>query len=202
MKGRFASLLLLLASGQVLGDGPPFAEIAEPVGEAWVQVQLNSYSAVWMKHTGDPSISFGLALLTQPVERPFGSPAEFAAWVRAQKGNNPDPERFETLRNDVAPGGDDRPTCVRYETVVLDKSPGGGEPLRLEIGGLACLHPDAPERYYDAQYSGRTPGSARLSQTLLREGWAFVNSLEFIAPESEEEAPPAETPRPVEREAA
>lgn len=202
MHSRLACLLLFLASGPAFGDGPPFVEVAEPVGETWVQVQHNSYSAVWMKRTGDPSISFGLALLTQPVENPFDSPAAFAAWVRAQKASNPDPERFETLRNDVAPAGADRPTCVRYETVVLDRSPGGGEPLRLEIGGLACIHPQAPDRYYDVQYSGRTPDSARLSRTLLREGWAFVNSIEFIAPESVDEASPAETPRPVEREAA
>jgi hypothetical protein len=180
-----------------LGDGPPFVEIREPRGAEWARVQSNAYSAVWMKRTGKPDISFGLAVLSQQILTVFDSPGAFADWVRTQKAANPAPDRFDTVRNDVSPAGVDRPTCVRYETVVLDRTP-GGRPQRLEIGGLACLHPEAPDRYYDVQYSGRTPDTMRLDATLLREGRSFVDSVRFTTPD--EKHAPAGGPEPVERE--
>lgn len=194
------ALALALVFGSALGDGPPFVEVSPPVGAKWAQVQANDYSAVWMKHTGDADLSFGVAILSQPVRERFESDQAFASWVTDQKASNPDPKRFETVQNDVAPAGDDRATCVRYETVVLDRQPGGGQPLRLQIGGLACLHPDSPDLYYDVQYSGRTPDSMRLNTTLLREGWAFVNSVRFTAPDADAGPERPGKPAPVERE--
>lgn len=196
-----SALALTLSSASALGDGPPFVEVSAPVGDRWIQVQANDYSAVWMKRTGKPDVSFGLAVLAQPVRERFDSDQAFAAWVADQKASNPDPDRFETLRNDVAAAGDDRPTCVQYETVVLDREPGGGGPLRLQVGGLACLHPDSPDLYYDVQYSGRTADSARLDPMLLREGWAFVKSLRFSSPEDHDGSSRPGKPPPVEREA-
>lgn len=194
----FALVAMTLAPLVSLGEGPPFVQVSEPRDEAWIQVQSNAYSAVWMKRTGIPDISFGVAVLSQQITTEFDTPEALADWVRTQKSANPAPDRFETVRNDVAPAGGDRPTCVRYETVVLDRTPGGGGPLRLEIGGLACLHPEAPDLYYDVQYSGRTPDSMRLDDTLLREGRAFVDSVRFTAPEEAKE--PTGKPGPVERE--
>jgi hypothetical protein len=193
-----ALVAMTLAPLVSLGDGPPFVEVHEPRGEEWTRVQSNAYSTVWMKRTGRPDVSFGLAVLSQQIVTVFDTPEAFADWVRTQKAANPAPDRFETLRNDVSPAGDDRPSCVRYETVVLDSTPGGGRPLRLEIGGLACLHPDAPDRYYDVQYSGRTPQTMGLDAALLREGRSFVDSVRFTSPD--EKHGPAGGPEPVERE--
>lgn len=199
MMARMVALAVMtLAPLASLGDGPPFVEVREPRGEEWTRVQSNAYSAVWMKRTGKPDMSFGLAVLSQQIVTDFDNLKAFADWVRTQKAANPAPDRFETVRNDVSPAGDDRPTCVRYETVVRDRMPGGGRPLRLEIGGLACLHPEAPDRYYDVQYSGRTRDTGRLDATLLREGRSFVDSLRFTTPD--EKHTPAAGPEPVERE--
>lgn len=155
--------------------------IVPPAGDEWLRVQANSQSLVWMKRTGNPDITFGVALLTRPIATDFASRADFADWVRRASEANPDPDRFRLIRNDVFTGQDVAENCVRYHRVIEDRS-AGEQPsaaLRLEVTGVACRHPDEPMRYFDAQYSGRMPLSTRLPQALTEEGQSFVDSLDF-----------------------
>lgn len=176
--------ILILTAGAARGDDFPGISVDPPETDAWIQVQQNAASLVWMRRTGRPDLSMGVALLTQRMDRGFASHDAFVDWVRSRKEANPDPERFRLVDNRVAPAGGGLPTCARYATVIEDRTATGpGEPdLRLQVTGLACLHPDHPRRYYDIQYSARMPAGVPLPAELAREGRAFVESARFRTP--------------------
>lgn len=182
-RGTFAGILLLLA-GVAGADAFPGISVTPPATGAWVQVQRTARSVVWMRRTDVENVSLGVALLTQPLERAYASHDEFIHWVRRTKEANPDPSRFRLVSNTMKPAGGALDTCVRYETVVEDASTGGGPGalLRLEVAGLACLHPGDSARYFDIQYSTRMPVGNALPGELLVEARAFVDSVNFLAP--------------------
>jgi hypothetical protein len=176
-----ACALLLAVGVPAAGGDLGGVVIAPPTGDDWTLVQANSQSLVWMKRTGDPDITFGVALLTRPITTDFATRADFADWVRRAAETNPDPDRFHLLKNDVLAGQDVDDNCVRYHRVIEDRSAGEGPDtaLRLEVTGVACRHPEEPMRYFDAQYSGRMPLPAHLPQALTEEGTSFLDSLGF-----------------------
>jgi len=176
-----ACALLLAVCVPAAGEDLGGVIIAPPDGADWTLVQANSQSLVWMKRTGDPDITFGVALLTRPIATDFATRSDFADWVRRAAETNPDPDRFHLRQNEVLTGDDVEDNCVRYHRVIEDRL-AGEDPdtaLRLEVSGVACRHPDEPMRYFDAQYSGRMPLPVRLPPTLAKEGRSFLDSLGF-----------------------
>lgn len=174
-------LAILLCTNAGAEEFPGFSVTPPPAG--WVQVQRNAHAVVWMRRTDSPALSVGAAVLTQPVSRSFVDRAEFVEWVTASKQANPDPRRFRLISNHVTPAdGDGRRTCASYATTVEDSSGGSGQTLRLQVAGLACLHPSAPGRYYDVQYSARMPAGAEPPGEAMLEGRRFLDSFRFEPP--------------------
>ncbi len=175
-----APLLTVLACVGLAEDFPGMS-IEPPAGDRWVQVQRTTHTLVWMRRTDHADMTMGVALLTQRVNGEFGSHEDFSRWVRRTKESNPDPRRFRLVSSVIEPAGDRWPSCVRYATVIEDRGAGGGEEsfLRLRVAGVACLHPEEPGRFVDAQYSARMPSGMELSAELEAEGQAFVDSLIF-----------------------
>ena len=175
-----ATALLLWAVVAGAEDFPGIS-VEPPQGGSWVQVQRDIASLVWMRQTGRPDVSLGVALLTQGLDERFADHDEFLAWVRRTKGANPDAGRFRLVSNQVSPAGAEFETCARYTTLIEDRSAARavGTALRLDVSGLACLHPDEPGRYFDIQYSVRLPAGLSLPAELVEEGRAFVESARF-----------------------
>jgi hypothetical protein len=74
--------------------------------------------------------------------------------------------------------------CVRYRTSLIDRqtAAGGRQPLVLRITGLACLHPDRPDRYFDVQYASRAPRGVEPGDGDIAEGEAFLDGFAFGPP--------------------
>jgi len=177
-----AAFLILFVEVSVADDFPGIV-VTPPPADHWVQVQRNANSIVWMRRTGRQDLTMGVALLTQAIDRRFATRGEFLDWVTASREANPDPARFRLVSNRVTPSsGDGRDTCVSYATVIEDLSGGPDRTLRLEVAGLACLHPVEPTRLYDIQYSARMPVGAALPAEMAIEGQQFVDSVRFAAP--------------------
>jgi hypothetical protein len=177
-----AAFLFLLVGRSGAADFPGIA-VSAPSADNWLPVQRNAHAVVWVRRTGIEDLTMAVALLTQSMAQSFATGQEFLDWVTASKEANPDPSRFRLVSNRVAPAaGEGRTTCVTYVTVIEDLSGGPGGELRLEVSGLACLHPEQPMRYYDIQYSARMPVGASLPAELSLEGQQFVDSVRFSAP--------------------
>jgi hypothetical protein len=177
------AVILVLICGTSRADDFPGFSVTPPSPADWMQVQRNAFSIVWMRRTGNPDLSVGVAVLTQSMSRVFESPAQFIEWVTLSKEANPDPGRFRLVSNQVAPAdGEGLASCARYSTVIEDSSGGPDAVLRLEVAGLACLHPEQPGRYFDVQYSARMPTGESFPEAMVREGQAFVDSFRFAAP--------------------
>jgi hypothetical protein len=176
-------ILTILACLGVADDFPGMS-VESPAGDQWVQVQRTVHTLVWMRKTDRADMTMGVALLTQGVSGEFASHEDFTRWVRKTKESNPDPRRFRLVSSLIEPAGDGLPSCVRYITDIEDTTGGAGEEsiLRLHVAGLACLHPDDPSRFVDAQYSARMPRGTELPPELEEEGKAFVESLSFRPP--------------------
>ncbi len=177
---------LVLASTTIWpseSDYPGFTLIA-PTGENWRLVQQNAGSLVWMKRVEMRDASFLVAVLTSPAPVLFDSQEAFLAFVRKTKQTNPHPKRFLVHRSEIAAASAPGPFCVRYDTAIEDRSTRGkkGRPLLLEVAGLACLHPDAPDRYFDIQYSSRHPMDVATRESELLEGRSFVEGFSFTSP--------------------
>lgn len=178
-----AAALCLLVVGTLRAENFPGFSVTPPPPGHWVQVQRNVRSLVWMRRTTIQGLSLGAAVLTQPMNRGFASAREFVDWVKASKTANPDPARFRLISSRVdAGGGEGRASCATYDTVIEDLSGGPGGTLRLQVVGLACLHPVQPTRYFDIQYSARMPSGDSLPEDLREEGRRFVESFRFAAP--------------------
>lgn len=177
-------VMLWLVTVTAAGADFPGVSIAAPGGNPWIQVQDAADSQVWMRNTGREDLTLGVALLTGPAPENLTERSSFVDWVTRTKEYNPDPRRFRLVSNRIQPAEDHRPSCVRYATVVEDRSAGTAPAatLRLEVAGLACLHPDAPGRFIDVQYSARMPSGDTLPAELRREGEAFVESVRFRPP--------------------
>jgi hypothetical protein len=157
----------------------PGFSIVPPAGPLWAQVRSDSRSLVWMRRQPDAAHSFSVAVLTGALPAGARSRAEFEAWVRGSKFTSPDPERF--LITESALGSSEVRTdgCLEYRLRAEDR---GAEPvLVLTVAGLACRHPDAPDRYFDVQHAERQPlGGGGPSPRA--EGEAFVAGFRFAAP--------------------
>ena len=180
--GALAGLLVALVSGPAgAADWPGFT-LKEPTGEAWRQVQRNAGSVVWMRRLPNPAGSFAAAVLTGPAPTRFEDGDAFVAYVRRSKLRNPEPARFALLLEDFEPVSAPGPRCVRYRVSMTDRARPGAEPLLLRVTGLACLHPERPERYFDVQYSSRGPRSVEPPDGVIAEGEAFLAGFEFAPP--------------------
>lgn len=180
--GAAAALFILLVGSAWAEDFPGFSVTPPPPGQ-WVQVQRNAHSLVWMRRTGIQDLSMGAAILTQPVKHGFANHQEFLDWVEASKTANPDPGRFRLISSRVDAADDKgQESCATYDTVIEDLSGGPGQTLRLEVVGLACLHPGQPTRFFDIQYSARMPSRESLPEGLAEEGEQFVGSFRFTEP--------------------
>ena len=157
----------------------PGFSIVPPAGDLWAQVRSDSRSLVWMRRQPDAAHSFSVAVLTGPLPAGARSRAEFEAWVRGSKFTSPDPERFLITESVLGSGSDRTDGCLEYRLRAEDR---GADPaLVLTVAGLACRHPDAPERYFDVQHAERQPlGGASASPRA--EGEAFVAGFRFAAP--------------------
>lgn len=184
-RGRrwLAGLLLGLAWGLASAADYPGFRLATPGGDDWRQVQRNAGSVVWMRRLPDPSGSFAAAVLTGPAPTRFETAASFAAYVRRNKSLNPAPARYALLLEELAPVAEPGPRCVRYRTRLTERAETGGRhPLVLRVVGLACLHPDRPERYFDVQYSSRAPRGVEPPAAAVAEGEAFLDGFAFAPP--------------------
>jgi len=136
-----------------------------------------------MRRTRIEELTVGVAVLTQPMHRKFANNEEFLEWVISAKSANPEPETFKLVSNNVRPSeAEGRHSCVSYTTIAEDSSGGPAKTLRLEVVGLACLHPEKRTRYYDIQYFARMPVAKTLPAEMAREGQQFVESFRFSAP--------------------
>ncbi len=181
---KLPPVLLWLVTVTAAGADFPGVSVAPPAGNPWVRVQDSAHSQVWMRNTGREDLTLGVALLTGPAPENLTEGSSFIDWVKRTKEHNPDPSRFRLVSNRIEPAEDDRPSCVRYATAVEDRSTGNvpAATLRLEVAGLACLHPDEPGRFIDVQYSARMPSGDTLPAELRQEGEAFVDSVRFRPP--------------------
>jgi len=180
---RAAAVVLAMIAGPSGAADFPGISITPPQGEEWVQVQGSAHAVAWMRRTEAGNLTMGVALLTQALNQRFDNREEFLAWVTYSKGANPDPQRFRLVSNRVTETArEGYETCADYTTVIEDLSGGPAAVLRLEVIGLACLHPAQPLRYYDIQYSARMPTADELPKALAREGRQFVDSARFTAP--------------------
>lgn len=175
---RSACLTLLLWPALIAAEALPGFTVSPPPGEDWREVQRNAVSVAWMRRTSDRDISFGAAVLTSRLNVRFDDDERFLAWVQRNKNTNPDPDRFEIREASYAARPHNGARCVSYRTVIADRAMG----RLLQVAGRACLHPDAPQRYFDIQYSARLPAGAVLDGELIAEGEDFVESFRFAAP--------------------
>ncbi len=190
---RFPGIWMMLAlaaglAGQVSADGAvdrgqrlefPGFSLEPPAGPRWTQVRRDSRSVVWMRRQSDPAHSFSVAVLTGPLPGGTGSAAAFEAWVRHSKFTSPDPERFVILDSNLGRRTGRTDDCLDYRLRAEDR--GGGTVMALEVAGLACRHPDAPDRYFDVQHSERRPADSE-GPSPRAEGVAFVDGFRFAAP--------------------
>ncbi len=185
-------ILFLAAAARV--SYPGFS--IEPPGDgAWAQVRDSDSEVVFMKRLEQETHTFGVAVLSRPIRRRFQDVDELRTWVLAQKTRNPNPARYTVEFAEASPEGPG-PMCVRYVTRVHDAGPPDFElrkSLTLNVTGFACLHPDAPGRYYDIQYSERRPRKGR-DRALSREGEAFIKAFRFEAPPDGPVSKPAPPP--------
>jgi hypothetical protein len=182
MLRALAGLLVALVGGPVgAADWPGFT-LNQPAGEAWQQVQRNAGSVVWMRRLPNPAGSFAAAVITGPAPARFEDADAFLAYVRRSKTLNPEPARFAILLEDFEPVTEPAPRCVRYRVAMTDRAGPGSAPLLLRVTGLACLHPDRPERYFDVQYSSRGPRGVDPADDVVAEGEAFLAGFEFTPP--------------------
>ena len=174
---RTTLLALLLLSAPLGAEDLPGFTITPPDGGHWHEVQRNATSMVWMRRTADRDTSFGAAVLSSRLSTRFDDDG-FVDWVERSKSANPDPRRFEIMEASYTADAKNAARCVRYRTVIQDRSLGA----LLQVAGLACLHPDEPQRYFDVQYSARYPKGVTLAGDLIAEGDAFVEGFRFTAP--------------------
>ena len=182
--GFMACLLGVLGTGPAGAEAFPGFRADPPSGEGWREVVRNVRSVVWIKPLPSPDASVSAAVLTGPAPAVFAERAAFAAFVRQSKTANPDPTRFEVALERLEPVARPDAWCLRYESALSDAGARGvdGEPLKLRISGIACLHPDERGRYFDVQFSFRGPPSLQLTTTDTAEGEAFLASFEFSSP--------------------
>ena len=173
-----ATLLVLLFLSAPLGaeDLPGFT-ITPPDGGHWHEVQRNATSVVWMRRTTDRDTSFGAAVLSSRLSTRFDDDG-FLDWVNRSKSANPDPRRFEIIESGYAADAEKTARCIRYRTVIEDRTLG----TLLRVAGLACLHPDDAQRFFDVQYSARYPAGVTPADDLIAEGDAFLESFHFTPP--------------------
>ena len=177
---------LVLASTTIWSSEPdyPGFTLSAPDGETWRLVQQNAGSLVWMKRVEMADASFLVAVLTGPAPLLFESQEAFLAFVTKTKRTNPHPKRFIVHRSEIAAVSAPGPFCVGYDTAIEDRSTRGenGQTLLLEVTGLSCLHPDAPDRYFDIQFSSRHPVDVNTRQSELLDGRSFVDGFSFTSP--------------------
>lgn len=176
--GRVAascSALLWLAVA-IAADYPGFV-LAPPPGEGWVQVQRDAHSLVWMGRGDDTRITFSAALFTGAADP--RARAGFVDWVGAVKRANPEPGRYTLSLPMLEPAPEAGPDCARYVSRLEERAAPGRV---LVIHGLACLHPRAPDRYFDLQYSFRHPAGIGPDAADLAAGEAFIAGFGFRPP--------------------
>lgn len=157
----------------------PGFSVVPPAGPLWARVRSDSRSLVWMRRQPEAAHSFSVAVLTGPLPAGARSAAEFEAWVRRSKFTSPEPQRFLITESALGGGKERTDGCLEYRLRAEDR---GADPvLVLMVAGLACRHPDAPNRYFDVQHAERQPlGGAGASPRA--EGEAFVAGFRFAAP--------------------
>jgi hypothetical protein len=157
----------------------PGFSLQAPAGPLWIRVRRDSRSLVWMRRQSDPAHSYSVAVLTGPLPAEAQSGPDFEAWLRRNKLTSPDPGRF--VVTDAALGDrDDRTAgCLEYRLRAEDRS--GGPVMVLDVAGLACRHPESPDRYFDVQHAERRPRGAT-GASPRAEGETFVDSFRFEDP--------------------
>jgi hypothetical protein len=178
-----ALLALMLVPAILHAEAFPGFSVEPPTDPAWQQVQRNAQSAVWMRRAPGYEAGLGVAILTSALAARFDDEQAFLDWVRRNKDTNPDPSRFRIRDSEYAIDKVPGPRCVRYRTLIEDQS----ADRVLEVAGLACLHPDAPGRYFDIQYSARYPADVALPDEMFGEGAAFVDSFRFSTPPADDD---------------
>jgi hypothetical protein len=178
-----ALLGLMLVPAILLAESFPGFSVEPPADPAWQQVQRNAESAVWMRRAPGYEAGLAVAILTSALAARFDDEQAFFDWVRRNKDTNPDPSRFRIRDSEYAIEQIPGPGCVRYRTVIEDLS----ADRVLEVAGRACLHPDAPGRYFDIQYSARYPAGVDLPEEMFSEGAAFVDSFRFSTPPADDD---------------
>ncbi|MGB5209440.1 MAG: hypothetical protein WBN31_09555 [Gammaproteobacteria bacterium] len=176
-------LSLMLVPGILCAEAFPGFSIQPPTDPDWQQVQRNAQSAVWMRRAPDYEAGLAVAILTSALTIRFDDDQAFLDWVRRSKDTNPDPARFRISDSAYEIDTTAGPRCVRYRTVVEDRP----NQRVLEVAGLACLHPDAPGRYFDIQYSARFPAGVELPATMFSDGAGFVDSFRFSPPPADDD---------------
>ena len=178
----FSGLAPLAAADDEAGF--PGFTLAAPAGEAWRQVQRNASSIVWMKRQADPRGSFSAAVLTGAAPTRFEDRTAFVAYVRRSKTLNPDPRRYVLVLEGFEPVTEPASFCVRYVTAITDGSAFAPSrpPLEMRVTGLACLHPQRRDRYFDVQYSSRGPRGIEPGAEDVADGEAFLGGFAFGPP--------------------
>lgn len=174
-------VLAMAATADEGGSSYPGFTLAPLTGEGWRQVQSNAASLVWMKRPHHPNATFSAAVLTGPAPTRFENREAFLAYVRRTKTHNPDPRRFQLRLEGFEAVDAPAASCARYRTAIVDleTARGGQQPLLFRVTGLACLHPDRPDRYFDIQYSSRAPRGIEPPAADLAAGEAFIKGFEF-----------------------
>ncbi len=172
------TLTLAVAAEEARRSAFPGFSVLPPFGPSWIHVRSDSRSLVWMRRQQDPAHSFSVAVLTGPMPGGVEGPRAFETWVRETKGASPDPERFVVRSVTVEPAEGHSGACLAYRTQAEDRS--GGASILFEVAGLACRHPDAPERYFDVQHAERRPAALE-AESPGKEGGAFLEGFRFEA---------------------
>ena len=177
-------LVLFASTAPASGPDYPGFNLTPPSGDDWRLVQQNAGSLVWMKRVNRADSTFLVAVLTGPAPASFDSAEAFLAFVKQSKQTNPDPKRFVVHRNEVEAVSSPGSYCASYDTAIEDRSSALGEarPLLLEVAGLTCLHPDAPNRFFDIQYSSRHPIDTDTREAELSDGRSFLDNFRFADP--------------------
>lgn len=154
----------------------PGFSVVPPAGEDWRLATSNEMTLLWMRDTGHPERTFGMAVLAGPSPASIRDRSQLLAFLREVRAGPPPNAELELLRSDLEPAEAPGPACVRHESRIRDR---GAQKL-TQVSGITCLHPDYPGRMFDVQYSQRAPEDA-IDPALDVEGRAFLDSFRFEA---------------------
>lgn len=181
---RLAALVITLAATTLRAadrQQHPGFSIIPPTGAHWRRPPVPAGSVIFARKGKSPTHTVSIAVYAVTLQPEWQTSEEFLKFVKQSRAADTDPKRFKILVNELTL--DDRfgKFCVKYHTKVEDQaapSRRGKEPLILEVTGYACIHPAAPDRYFDIQYSERgLPGE--VTGTARADGAKFIDDFQF-----------------------